>query len=146
MKNTILRLIYVGAVAIETCFSFYQSSLNYSTMEIECKNIGRVSLKGWICFILVIFWGTFCHQYTWIVIFTKLITNYERTCCSDRRTMYNASKRLQAIRRQLLQMNEQYKNGVEDSGVSTAPDNCLLSPEGQVRRERERVLIDTFLS
>ena len=56
---------------------------------------------------------------------------------SDRQTMYNASKRLQAIRRQLVQMDEQYKHGVEIRGVSTAPDNCLLSLEGQVRRERE---------
>ena len=87
-----------------------------------------------MCFIY--FGVAFCDQYTCIIIFDKLIMSV-LVAVSDRRTMYNASKRLQAIRRQLVQMDEQYKHGVEISGVSTAPDNCLPSPEGQVRRERE---------
>lgn len=43
--------------------------------------------------------------------------------------MYNASKRLQAIRRQLMQMDEQYKNGIDpvghtDSNANTTPEKA----------------------
>lgn len=42
-------------------------------------------------------------------------------------TMYNPSKRLQAIRRQLMQMDEQYKNGI-DPGSHTG-SNANATPE-----------------
>lgn len=48
-------------------------------------------------------------------------------------TMYNPSKRLQAIRRQLMQMDEQYKNGI-DPGSHTGSEshtgsNANATPE-----------------
>lgn len=45
--------------------------------------------------------------------------------------MYNASKRLQAIRRQLLHMDEQYRNGLDnDEDNSTIEtENCQDKPK-----------------
>lgn len=50
--------------------------------------------------------------------------------------MYNASKRLQAIRRQLLHMDEQYRNGIDnDEDNSTIEtDNCQNKPEDLVEK------------
>lgn len=58
--------------------------------------------------------------------------------------MYNASKRLQAIRRQLLHMDEQYRNGIDnDEDNSTIEtDDCKNKPKDLV----EKVILFSYAS
>lgn len=50
--------------------------------------------------------------------------------------MYNASKRLQAVRRQLLHMNEQYRNGldIDEDNSMVETENCQDEPKDLVEK------------
>lgn len=50
--------------------------------------------------------------------------------------MYNASKRLQAIRRQLLHMDEQYRNGLDndEDNSKIETENCQHKPKDLVEK------------
>eukprot|EP00105_Crassostrea_gigas_P010198 XP_011425390.2 PREDICTED: transcription factor EB [Crassostrea gigas] len=62
--------------------------------------------------------------------------------------MYNASKRLQAVRRQLLHMDEQYRNGldIDEDNSMVETENCQDEPKDLVEKNLSKGFINSSAS